>query len=291
MSVEQQNFCIIKRNKFYAQLYDLLEEEELFMQKPEDTSQIMFKIKKLVDKSKIFILSNSYNKKNIAEEMVISITENNKDDNIQGHTLFVYADDNVMYEVFFMENLIDKPNVDVINEFCSISNIDMQPIFWDCAMVKTSYHNGILEGVNIDKEDIFRILIENFYHYGVMINPNGTMQDIQFTGENPFNVIGKFNVLGHTDIIGFQLIFYNDEGTEINENASKLYGQTIKGRLFVALLSPMSNKKIWSIKSTTVNNILKILKNPDKIEKIKNEIELNEKYVNPFFILKKTCQE
>ena len=284
---EKQNFCIVKKNKFYAELYEMLEDEDLFMQKPEHTNQILFKIKKFIEKSKIFTISKSFDKKIIAEEMLVSIVENNENkDSIQGHTLFVFADDESMYEVFFMEDLINKPTDEDINEFSSISNVLIQPILWDTTFVKTTYKDSKLEGVNIDKDDIYKILLENFYHNGVMINIDGSFQDIQFSGENPFFVIGNFKVLGNANILGFELVFYNEDSDHKNENASLLYGETIKGRLFVVLLSPISNKKLWSIKTTTIKNMLSVLKNPNKVKKISDEIELNEKYVNPFFILK-----
>ena len=68
-----------------------------------------------------------------------------------------------------------------------------------------------------------------------------------------------------------------------------MIGEEIKGRVFITLLCPTSNNRIWNIKKSTIENILKILNDDLRYNSIISEIEKDEKIKNPFFFTKKYC--
>jgi hypothetical protein len=202
------------------------------------------------------------------------------------------ADDNNMYEVFYMEDLTRSKILsdDDLNEYASLTNIYLLPIYWGCGIFKSTYIDGKLKGDPIDKQDVAKIYIGNHYYRGVLINTNGDMQEIEFTGENPNKVIGTgFTQSKTVDIIGFSILAFFEKSNNIEKNiiASKLFGKDISGRVFITLLCPVTNKKYWSIKIETIKNMLIILENETKINDIYKEIDSENKYINPFYLLKK----
>lgn len=290
----KQNYCLIKKNKIYAEIFDELLEEELSMNKIEDNSKIQrYFEKKIMDIDYINISEIFTDRDEILSDLILKITSEVSNKNLQGNTVSVYADDDFMYELFHMEDLTKTRILsdDDLNEFGSISNTHLLPIYWSCGIFKTVYKDGKLYGDLINKSDILKILTQNYYHTGVIVSADGKIQEIEFTGENPFKVIGtNFVQSNQTEILGFNLLPFIEncsDSTDINILASSILGREIKGRVFISLLCPTTNKKYWSIYSSTINNILKIGKDQEKAKKIYGELDADDKYINPFYLLKK----
>jgi hypothetical protein len=131
---------------------------------------------------------------------------------------------------------------------------------------------------------------------GVMINIDNTMQEIEFTGENPNLIIGeKFKMLSPFNLFGLTFVGFLEKGEKINELASKIYGNEIKGRFYLAVMCPITNKKFWSIDIEFIKNLLILLKylygsvdEKNKIEELEKELN-DDKLKNPFFLIKKYC--
>ena len=66
----------------------------------------------------------------IIEDVIIKITGEAKNENLQGNTVLMFADDDNMYELFHMEDLTKSHPDDDLNELGSISNIHLQPVYW-----------------------------------------------------------------------------------------------------------------------------------------------------------------
>lgn len=300
----KQNYCEVKKNKLYAEIYDELLDEELNMNKQEHNDKIKNWIKKKVCTMDNFVLVDNYDEKQeIMTNLILKIQSSTTNENLQGNTIILYADDNYMYEVFYMEDLTRKTKMldDDLNEFGSLSNIHLEPIYWTCGIFKSTYSNGLLKESNITLNDVANLFIYNFYHTGVMIEVDGRMIEIEFSGEDPFKMIGNTFVLSKSvDIMGFSIIPYFekasqvDEENKVNKTASKLFGYEIKNRVFITLLCPTTNKKYWNIYSKTINNILTILdnkqieKNDTKQNSMQNQdLNDNSMYFNPFYDLTK----
>jgi hypothetical protein len=296
------NYCLIKKNKLYEELYEILEEDELVMDNYNHSETIKYKIKKLVtsylnDKIK---LSNGYTTNEESfENLMLEITQNtddNLDDNLQGNTLLTYADENSMYEIVFMEDLITEKTETELNQIASISNIELAPIYGNIAIVKTCYEKGKMVSGTIYEEDIVNLIINNFYHKGVMINTDGTTKEIEFTGDNPNLIIGgNFKQTKPLQLFGLTLVGYNEQGTELNEKATKIFGDEIKGRFYITTLCPITNKRFWGLTNEILQNLLKLInylngnsEEKEKINKMDKELEDN-KLMNPFFLIKKYC--
>lgn len=289
----KSNYCELRRNKIYAEVYDELLDEELNMNNPSHNDKIKYWMEKKLKSSNFIQISNTFtNKQDIIEDLILKIDlDSNNNPNIQGNTLMMYADDNSIYELFYMEDLSKKIPESELNEFGSITNIFLQPVCWTCGIFKTSYRNdGSIYSDTITKSDVINLYIQNYYHKGVMLNPDGSMTEIEFTGENPFNMIGNnFTQSNTLDLFGFNLIPWieNSSSTQLNENASKIMGSEIYSRVFVSIVCPNTNKKFWDITQTTINNILKIIDNKEIQNKIQYEIEQAEININPFYFIKK----
>ena len=291
------NYCLIKQNKIYEELYEILEDEELIMDNPNHKDAVKYKIENLVKSylTKTIKLSNIFdNSEQTLEDLMVEIT-NNLDEE-QGNTLLMYANSYSMYEVIFMERLGVIRSDDELNQLASISNIELDPIYGNVAIIKSTYSDGLLKSSIITNDDILDLVTSNFYHKGVLINPNGTLMELEFTGDNPNIMIGgNFKMLSPLLLFGINLVGFSESGTEQNELASKLYGSVITGRFYVAVLCPISNKRFWSIDIDLLNGLVKLIGfstgTPEEKNKI-NELdkELNDnKLINPFFLVKKYC--
>lgn len=297
--MESHNYCLVKKNKLYEDLYEILEESELIMDNPNHKSSIKYKIKTLVKSyfnNKISI-SNTFSTSNESlEDLMVEITGNSEDESLQGNTLLMFANNESMYEVVFMEQLgITKSDSD-LNQLASISNIELAPIYGNVSIVKSSYVGGKLTNGLVTEDDIINLVTNNFYHGGVMINSDGTTLELEFSGDNPNIMIGgNFKQLPPVQMFGLTLVGYNEEGTELNKLASELYGKEIKGRLYVATLCPITNNRFCGITLDIVQNLIKLIRfsegSPEEkevIDKINKELE-DDKLKNPFFLLKKYC--
>jgi hypothetical protein len=301
------NYCLIKKNKIYEDIYDILEDKELVMDNPNHKDDIKYQIKNLAKTyytKKMITISNIFeNSEATLEDLMLNITGETENDineteneSLQGNTLLMYANSKFMYEVVFMEQLGINKTDDELNQLSSISNIELAPIYGQTAVIKTSYVDGSIKPSIILEEDITDLIINNFYHVGVLINPDGSMLELEFAGDNPNIMIGgNFKMLSPLSLFGLQLVCYHEDGDKDNDLASKIYGKEIKGRLYIATLCPITNKRFWSITSEFLQDLIKLLdyttgtpEQRKKIDELENELN-DDKLKNPFFLVKKYC--
>lgn len=290
------NYCELKKNKIYQEVYDELLDEELSMNNPSHNEKIKSWLDKKIKSSNYIKISNMYkNNEDLMEDLMekISISSNNNE-NIQGNTIIMFADDNTMYELFYMEDLTKKISDYELNEFGSLTNIFLQPVCWTCGIFKSSYNkkDNIYQDI-ITISDISKLYIKNFYRKGIMINVDETMIELEFTGENPFNVIGNNFIQSNTlNLFGFSLVPWiekspTENSKNLNEKASKIIGDEIFTRVFFTIVCPNTNKKFWDLSIMTIKNILKVINDKIVQEKIEKEIEQSEININPFYFISK----
>jgi len=295
------NYCLIKKNKLYEDLYEILEDEELIMDNVNHKEKIKYKIEqltKLYFNDKIKISKNFNSSTESLEDLMIEIADNieneEKKNNLQGNTLLMYADNDAMYEIVFMEE-VGIENLDLeLNQMASISNIELAPIYGNIAIIKTLYNNNQLVNSQITNEDVENLIMYNFYHKGVMINSDEKMFELEFSGDNPNIIIGgKFKQLAPFQMFGLMLVGYNEEGQELNKLATKIFGSEIKGRFYLTTMCPITNKRFWNLDIQILNNIIKLInysmgtiEEKKQIENINNELS-EDKLKNPFFLIKK----
>jgi len=293
------NYCLVRVNKLYEDLYEILEDEELVMDNVHHTDKIKYQIEKLTKsylQNKITISKTFETSDECLEDLLVEISDSDVNSQQQGNTLLMFADENVMYEIIFMEEIGVEYPESQLNQLASISNVELSPIYGNVSVVKSSYSNGKLTNQLIKPNDIIDLVIKNFYHSGVMMNPDGTFQTIDFTGDNPNIMIGgNFKQLNPLNIFGLTLVGYNEEGSQHNALASTLFGKEIKGRLYVTTLCPATNKRFWGLSKEIIDNLLKLLNyasgNAEEKKKFKelNDELTEDKLKNPFFLIKKYC--
>ena len=289
-NMSKQNFITLKKNKLYYELYSILEKEKLFMNNFEQKDTIKDKLDKLLDSMNIMELSEKFNNgQELLEEILIKIGQNT--DSVDGGSLILNGYKNHMYQMIYLEekNFFDKSkNADheLLNEYCTLSNIDIKPIYNDAAIIKISYDDGVMKNDIIKKEDIINIFLSNYYHTGILVDTNGNLQEIEFTEDGPNFVIGNnFKLIDSINILGFTFMPYLEIGSKLNEIATKLMGKEIKGRLFLTLVCPNSYKKLWSIDKETLEKIVYLLDDDSNFKKFESDREdIN---FNPYYNLKK----
>ncbi len=286
------NYCFVRKNKIYDEIREMIEEEELSMSKFDDTDEIIYQIKRIVLGANYLKIkySEEPDSNKLLEQIMMDITEENQLPEMQGNTLLVHANDNYYYEVIYLENMVnlDRDIAD-INELATISNIETEPILKDCAIIKTGYLDGKPVCKEITREDIFEIVVNNFYHTGLLINEDGSMKEIKYSGDNPLLIIGNTFVKGEIgDVLGITMLpWIEPKGTKENKVASKILGMEVKGRVFIMTFCPITNKKNWNFTQQIAEDVLKILDNPEKTKQIYAEIEKANKNFNPFYLIKK----
>lgn len=291
----ESNYCELKKNTIYAETYDDLLDEELNMNKLEHNDKIKTYLEKKINSSDFIKISDKFtNINDLMEDLILKIEISAPNFKLQGNTLLMFADDNAMYELFYMEDLTQTVPSDYLNEFGSLSNIFLQPVYWTCGIFKSLYgDDGKIYPNNISKSDVSKLYISNFYHKGVVVNHDGSMIELEFTGEDPYKMIGtNFTQSNILELFGFNLVtwiekIHNPNDTQLNLNASKILGSETYGRVFFALVCPNTNKKFWNIGIKTINDILSVIDNKDIQYKISKEVEMAEINVNPFYIMKK----
>jgi hypothetical protein len=282
------NYILIKRNKIYEELYDLLEEKELTMNNPDHHDMVKFHMEKYIDKITYIKISEKFE---TPEDRINNIMENfleNSLDHMQGNTLLLYSDDTVMYEVVFLENNKNQTDDD-LNDFASITNIELHPIYGDCAVIKTNINTNKLINETIERKDLFNIIYNNFFHTGIMINNNEDIKELVFSGDMPSTIIGNtFNNHYKSEIFGLQFIIYaeNKGDSFKNELISKLCNKDIFGRTFVCLLSPVFFKKFFNNKLSILKSIASLSEDKNKTKNIEKELD-DDKISNPFVIISK----
>lgn len=289
------NYCELRKNKIYAEMYDELLDEELNMNNSNHNDKIKNYLEKKINSCDFVRISNCFaGSEDLIEDLILKIQSETNNDKIQGNTLMMYADDNSIYELFYMEDLTQSIQQDNLNEFGSITNIFLQPVCWTCGIFKSSYgKDGKIFSDTLTKSDISKLFIHNFYHTGVMISPDKSMTELEFTSEDPYKIIGINYTQSQTnDLFGFNMVCWiekiNTENKEqYNEISSKLLGYEVYGRVFLAIVCPNTNKKFWNLTKKTIKNILSIIDNKEVTQKIKKEIEQAEININPFYFIKK----
>lgn len=293
--MSQYNYCYVKKNKIYEEVFDMLEMEELSMSNPDHDEKVKYELSKIIKRSKyIEIKTSEPNTEDLIAEIILSITKDYNPEGLQGNTLLVHANDDYYYEVIYMENLIDKkPKLDDdINQLATISNIDLEPILNDSAIVKTGYSDGnpVCESITID--DICEIMINNFYHKGILIDEDGNIKELTYSGDNPTIILGnKFQKCNSGDVLGLLILPWVEKSEKINLLASKILGIEIKGRVFLMTFSPITNKRHWNLSKEVIEGIIKILDDKDKKVKIYDLIDKENKQSNPFYLIKKVLNE
>lgn len=302
---EISNFCTIPLNKLYDDILNILEQEKLSMNNPNDYDKIVYEIEKIQKKSN-FSISNKYNKSKILEQIVYKLKENdsyfNTDNVMQGNSMLLFADDDYMYDLLYLDNIADmsakKIPIEYLNEFATISNYNLEPIYYDSCILKSDYRDGTIKMSLMSDKDITNLILSNYYHKGVMISTDGKMDELRYTGDNPRFIIGNdFNEYKKTTILNLTVLLYKDSSNEINELSSKLIEEEIRGRVFIMFLCPERNSKFWDITTVTIENILKIMDNKEKkINLLRDSEDIDptsskqeNKNINPFFYIKKYC--
>jgi hypothetical protein len=282
------NYCIINKNGIYGELHDLIEKEELTMLNPNHEDKIKYLIGDLIKNNKEieFADKNTNDINDIIGEVLEKLISKNTQEESQGNTLIIYSDINEMIEIIFIEkdeNFEDSE----INEFASISNYDLQPIYNSCALFKTSYKNNNIKNTIITLKDVEKILYNNFYHIGLLVDCDKNTKEIIFSGDLPHNFIGSSFKLGENfERLGLHLAMFVEEGNRVNEYASKISGTEIKGRVYITLLNPPYNKKFGNFTIELLDIVLRVLDNKEIKKKIEDEV-LNDKLDNAYLIINK----
>jgi hypothetical protein len=282
------NYCIIKKNKIYEELYDNVEQEELSMNNPNHEDKIKYLIEKTITNNKEieFYHNENTDMNSLFEELLEILLNHDTQKNSQGNTLLLYADLNEMYEMIFIEqdNYFDDSD---LNQFASISNSDLKTIYNSCGIIKTVYKNDKIKNDLISSKDINKILYYNFYHIGLMVDELNNMKELVFSGDMPYNFIGSnFKMLGSFERVGLHIVVFKEEGKIKNEKVSKFCEMEICGRVYITLLNPPNNKKFSNFTKDLFNLILTIMDNKSIIDNIEKEI-IDDKLSNPFLIIKK----
>jgi len=283
------NFIHIPINKFYKEVEDMLYDEDYSFYNINDWNKINYNIDQILKKNN-FTTSDLYNNNDLLDNMIIKIR---KHEVIEGNTILLYADDDNMYEFVYINDYSNRENLhtyDDTNELGSISNINLDIVYGDGCIVKINYSDGILKNDVINNDDLIKIIYNNFYHIGVLISPNNEIIEITYTSDIPNKIIGDGFIKYKTiDVLGLTLLLYVEKTDEENRIIKKITNEMINGRVFITLLCPKTNKRIWNITKETIQNIIKIIDDNKKFENTINELEKDEKINNPFFFIKKNC--
>lgn len=282
------NYCIINKNEIYGELHDLVEKEELTMVNPNHEEKIKYLIGDVVKNNKNieFIDKESNNINDFIGEVLELLISKNPQEESQGNTMIVYSDINEMIEVIFIEKDENFEDCE-LNEFASISNYDLQPIYNCCALFKTNYKDNKVKNKLITIKDIEKIMYNNFYHIGLLVDCEGNTKEIVFSGDIPYNFIGSsFKLNENFERLGLHLAIFVEDGNKINEIATKICGAETKGRVFITLLNPPFNKKFGNFTKELLDIILKILNNSENVKKIEKEV-MDDKMDNAFMIINK----
>jgi len=290
------NYCLVKKNRIYENLYDTLESEELSMEREKDTNKIKYILKDFVKKfeKKSIIYKNVDKEKTLIEDIIENFLEEEDEYETQGNTILCQIYENFMYEIIYSENLDNSiiKKDENLNEFLSICNINMEPIYKSGVLIKTIYNDDKLYNENINITDLERILINNFYYRGVVIdddNNNNNIKEIEFTGENITKIIGNtFELDGTYEVFELTLVIYKEKNNDqINKYVSKILNKETKGRIFIGLLCPISKKKYMHMTSSLINKIYNIMIDEEKSKKLRYELHSSDKLMNPLIFIEK----
>lgn len=277
------NYCLIEKNSFNEEIHDMLDEESLSMNRYDDVFKIQYEIDKIIENAPYIKISEEFDDNTkLLEDMtenVLKFKEYGTDVyERQADNVMIMRDNKIKYTIFFF---IKKESDDkkVLNDLCTLINMETILLYDSCAILKTKQdcENKELNGDIITKDDIKYLTKMLYYHKGIIIEENGDIKEVEYFGDNVIYRIGtSFNYMAKEKELYDKVIRYYEEtnlSTNNNIIASKLLGESIKGRVFVILLSDNSNK-FWDFTKNTVNEIFKL-----------NEegIEQDDKNINKFY--------
>ena len=261
------NYCLIKKNEFHTEIMDMLDEENLSMNRADDRGKIDYEIDKIINNAKYISISNEFNDNN---KMLEHMTENILDYNEHGDETYERQADNILisrdHKTKFSIFYFLKKNTDnnkVQNDLCTLLNVETIPLYDSCGILKIK--KGDDDKLNIGdvicKNDIKKLVKMLYYHKGLMIDASGKMTDIEYFGDNVIYTIGNtFSEQGkQKELYDKVIIYYEEKNGDQTTNivASKILGEDIKGRIFIIMLSDNSNK-FWNFDIETANEILKL---------------------------------
>ena len=273
------NYIIINKNNAYTEIYETLEDNELFMNNLNDKELIIFHINKYVEKSNYINYSNVFN----TEKERMDDALNNYSDDKTVNTILIYSNDDCMYELMYFESGKIESE-EKINHFASIINTEEKIIYGTVYLFKTLIKKNKLEMAIADKKDLFLLFNTIFYHTALIVEEN-EIKELYFTGDKPFNLIGNtFKESDKIEILNFYFCLYEEEnGNYVNHKVSKLFKREIKGRCFIMMTCPYTFRKFWDLSEKTFNNIINIISNDDKYDYIDRKIHDN-LLGNPFML-------
>ncbi len=288
------NYCIISENKIYTELYDLIENDDLHMGKETDDGIIYTKIKQFIESETscpYFKFSEPYTcDKDVSNDIIKLISKNGTIDNVSTEITTLFSNEDTTYELIYINYINNGQTDDDVNQFASLTNMNLIPIYKKCAITKVSHINNNINNVMISTEDMLNILINNFYHTGVMIDGD-KLTEINFCGQMPHTKIGNnFQTHEILNILGFSFICYHENCKNNNDNkiSTIFCGKNITNRIFVTLLSYEKNKKTWNVTSSLINKIIKIKSDETLLNIFNNNIS-DLPYDNYFATMSKYC--
>ena len=145
---------------------------------------------------------------------------------------------------------------------------------------KTKFLNGEYIEDNMTFDDLAEIIIKNFYHIGLMINPNNSINELEFNTDKPFRTIGNtFKQIGTIELLNVSFVLYNEESDEPNELVMKLFNNysNIKGRCFISVLSPEPHLKFLDLTKNMFEKILYLIETKTVLTDEDNRVH------NPFY--------
>jgi hypothetical protein len=113
-----------------------------------------------------------------------------------------------------------------------------------------------------------------------MINPNNSINELEFNTDKPFRTIGNtFKQIGTIELLNVSFVLYNEESNEPNELVMKLFNNysNIKGRCFISVLSPEPHLKFLDLTKNMFEKILYLIETKTVLSDEDNRVH------NPFY--------
>ena len=269
------DYALINRNNLYEDLHDLLEENDFNMHDINKSENIKYCIKKYIHTLDYvnFIKACSKDRMN---DIVSKLDELSTLETLEINTILLYSNEKYAYEAIYLKNEIENNN----NQFATISNTELLCINGYVAIIKTKFLNGEYIEDNMTFDDLAEIIIKNFYHIGLMINPNNSINELEFNTDKPFRTIGNtFKQIGTIELLNVSFVLYNEESDESNELVMKLFNNysNIKGRCFISVLSPEPHLKFLDLTKNMFEKILYLIETKTVLTDEDNRVH------NPFY--------
>lgn len=277
------NYAIIEPNRLHEELYELLVDKKLSMANLNDKESIEYQVEMYFKKCYYIKYSEGFDNPDLMFDDICRVLKEKYKEDI--NTMLLYSTDEYVYEMVYFEYSNQREHdEDEFNQFASMSNIELIPIYHRCAIMKTNIKTGI-QCTSISYKDIAHITLRNFYHSGVMIEPSKKITTVTYVTENPFISIGNTFTQGIDTVVNnFPLLMYEEKNDQkdVNEIASKIFNQELKGRIFLVLLAPIHYKKLWDLNENILQIILKSIGNSE----LEKELSDN-RIANPFVVVNK----